>query len=48
VNGDDDFPDDVYAAIVRVIMSMYDDPKEDPLTAAVRSILHRRRDPAFE
>lgn len=43
-----DFPDLVYAAIIRVIQAMYDSPDKDPLTDAVRSILHRMRDPAFE
>lgn len=47
VNGDNDFPDIVYAAIVRVIQSMYDTPEKDPLTEAVRSMLHRSRDPAL-
>lgn len=46
-DGDNDFPDIVYAAIVRVILSMYDEPEKDPLTPAVRSMLHRLRDPAL-
>lgn len=46
-DGDNDFPDIVYAAIVRVVLSMYDNPEKDPLTEAVRSMLHRSRDPAL-
>jgi len=42
-----DFPDVVYAAIVRVVMALYDTPEKDPLTEAVRSLLHRSRDPAL-
>lgn len=47
VDGVNDFPDIVYAAIVGVIGSMYDYPQDDPLTPAVRSMLHRMRDPAL-
>ena len=45
--GDDDLPDIVYAAVVRVAQAMYDTPERDPLTDAVRSMLHRSRDPAL-
>lgn len=47
VDEEDDLPDIVYAAVVRVIMSLYDNPQDDPLTPAVRSMLHRLRDPAI-
>lgn len=46
-SGDNDFPEIIYAAIIRVAMSMYDYPEKDPLTEAVRSMLHRSRDPAL-
>ena len=43
----DDVPRMVEAATLLVIESMYDRPEVDPLTEAVRSILHRSRDPAI-
>ena len=46
-DGVSDYPDIVYAAIVRVTMALYDSPEKDPLTDAVRSLLHRSRDPAL-
>ncbi len=45
--GDNDFPNIVYASIIRVIISMYYEPDKDPLTPAVVSMLRRLRDPAF-
>lgn len=45
--GVSDYPDIVYAAIIRVVMALYDTPEKDPLTEAVRSMLHRSRDPAI-
>jgi hypothetical protein len=47
-DGDNDFPDIVYLSITRVIQALYDTPDKDPLTEAVKSMLHRMRDPAFE
>jgi hypothetical protein len=47
VDGDNDFPDIVYAGVIGVILAMYDKPDKDPLTPAVRSMLHRLRDPAL-
>lgn len=42
-----DVPVMVEAATLLVIDVLYDRPEEDPLTDAVRSILHRMRDPAM-
>jgi hypothetical protein len=42
-----DVPLDVEQATLLVIESLYDDPTADPLTEAVRSILHRSRHPAI-
>ena len=46
--GVNDFPDIVYVSITRVVQALYDTPEQDPLTDAVKSMLHRMRDPAFE
>lgn len=43
----DDVPMMVEAATLVVIENLYDHPEIDPLTDAVRSILHRMRDPAM-
>ena len=43
----DDVPRMVEAATLLVIEGLYDRPESDPLTEAVRSILHRSRDPAL-
>jgi hypothetical protein len=42
-----DVPLMVEQATLLVIENLYDRPTEDPLTEAVRSILHRMRDPAL-
>lgn len=42
-----DVPLDVQQATLLVIENLYDRPTEDPLTEAVRSILHRSRTPAI-
>ena len=42
-----DVPLRVQQATLLVIESLYDSPEVDPLTEAVRSILHRSRDPAL-
>lgn len=42
-----DVPLPVRRATLLVIEEMYDRPENDPLTPAVRSILHRMRDPAL-
>jgi hypothetical protein len=43
----EDVPLMVEAATLLVIESLYDHPDQDPLSDAVRSILHRLRDPAL-
>lgn len=43
----DDVPMMVEAATLLVIENLYDHPEIDPLSEAVRSILHRMRDPAM-
>lgn len=40
-------PKAVTIATLLVLENLYDRPTEDPLTDAVRSVLHRRRDPAL-
>lgn len=40
-------PKPVTAAILMVLTNLYDNPDQDPLSVAVRSILHRLRDPAL-
>ena len=40
-------PKMVRAAILLVLENLYDRPEQDPLSNAVRSILHRSRDPAL-
>lgn len=40
-------PKPVEVAVLLVLGNLYDKPNEDPLTVAVRSVLHRLRDPAL-
>lgn len=40
-------PKMVTAAILLVLKQLYDHPDQDPLSTAVRSVLHRSRDPAL-
>ena len=40
-------PKMVRVAVLLVLENLYDRPEEDPLSNAVRSILHRKRDPAL-
>jgi hypothetical protein len=44
---DQDFPTLVGAAILLCTQSLFQNPEQDPLTVAVKSILHRFRDPAL-
>lgn len=45
--GDSDYPTLVAAAILLCTQSLFQKPEDDPLTVAVKSILHRYRDPAL-
>jgi hypothetical protein len=45
--GDSDYPTLVAAAILLCTQSLFQSPEQDPLTVAVKSILHRFRDPAL-
>lgn len=40
-------PKPVEIAVLLTLENLYDRPKEDPLSPAVRSVLHRLRDPAL-
>ncbi len=40
-------PEDVKAAVLLALTVLYGDRAENPLTEAVRAVLHRRRDPAL-
>ena len=40
-------PQMVQAAVLLTLENLYVNPEEDPLSNAVRSILHRSRDPAL-
>lgn len=40
-------PKPVEMAVLLVLENLYDRPDEDPLSPAVRSVLHRLRDPAL-
>ena len=45
--GDSDYPTLVAAAILLCTQALFQNPEQDPLTDAVKSILHRFRDPAL-
>jgi hypothetical protein len=44
---EDTAPPSIKAAVLLVLNALYDRPDQDPLTAGVKSILHRYRDPAL-
>jgi hypothetical protein len=46
VDGNDDLPEIVFAAVLEVLRMQYDEPDKDPINAAVKSVLMRMRDPA--
>jgi hypothetical protein len=46
-DGDSDYPVLVAAAVLLVMQCLYETPEKEPLTDAVKSILHRQRDPAL-
>ena len=45
--GLNDFPLVIAAAVIEVTILKYENPHDDPLSPAVKSILHRLRDPAM-
>lgn len=47
LDGLNDFPDAVAAAVLGALKSLYYDPDKDPLTPVVKAMLHPLRDPAL-
>lgn len=45
--GSNDFPTVVAAAVINISRILYEHPDDDPLSEAVKNILHRLRDPAL-
>jgi hypothetical protein len=43
----DTAPSLIKAAVLGVLTMLYDHPEDDPLTAGVKNVLHRYRDPAI-
>ena len=47
IDGNNDFPQLIAAAVIAVTRIQYERPDDDPLSPAVTNILHRLRDPAM-